>query len=106
MALGLPQRYLVRTFQPYRYLHSCFGSFQVERFPDGLAPLGGDGHDQRRTHPRGLRPEGENLLTPGKWELDGVWPVVDYSHNCDYSLSQGGTGKTLNVLCSTLIYGW
>ena len=54
----------------------------------------------------GFVPKRRLLLTAGEWVLDGVKLTVEYSRNWDYSLNEGGTGKTANGIFSTLTYTW
>ena len=54
----------------------------------------------------GFVPKTRLLLTAGEWVADGVKLTVEYSRNRDYSLNEGGTGKTANGIFSTLTYAW
>ena len=54
----------------------------------------------------GFVPRKRLLLTAGEWVLDGLRLVIEYSHNWDYSTSEGGTGNSANGLFTTLTYTW
>ena len=44
------------------------------------------------------------ILIAGERVLDGLRWVVEYSHNQDYSPTEGGTGRSANGLFTTLTY--
>ena len=54
----------------------------------------------------GFLPRRRLLLTAGEWVLDGVKVAVEYSRNWDYSINEGGTGKSANGVFTTLTYTW
>ena len=54
----------------------------------------------------GFVPKKRLLLTAGEWVLDGVKLAIEHSRNWDYTISEGGTGKTANGLFTTLTYTW
>ena len=54
----------------------------------------------------GFVPKRRLLLTAGEWVLDGVKVAVEYSRNWDYSINEGGTGKSANGVFTTLTYTW
>ena len=54
----------------------------------------------------GFVPKRRLLLTAGEWVLDGVKLAVEHSRNWDYTVKEGGTGKTANGLFTTLTYTW
>ena len=54
----------------------------------------------------GFVPRRRFLVNVSEWVLDGVRLSVEYSHNVDYSLSQGGTGNSANGVFSGITYVW
>lgn len=54
----------------------------------------------------GFVPKRRLLLTFGEWVVDGVRFAVEYSRNWDYSLGDGGTGRTATGIEARLTYAW
>lgn len=54
----------------------------------------------------GFLPKRRLLITGGEWVMDGLRLTVEYSHNWDYSIAQGGTGKSSNGVFTLLTYVW
>ena len=54
----------------------------------------------------GFVPKRRLLLTAGEWVVDGLRVVLELSRDWDYSLSEGGTGKTGSGIATTLTYSW
>ncbi len=54
----------------------------------------------------GFAPKRRFLVSVGEWVLDGVRFSLEYSHNVDYSKSEGGTGNSANGVFSQLTYEW
>ena len=54
----------------------------------------------------GFVPKQRLLLTFGEWVVDGVRFAVEYSRNQDYSIGQGGTGRSTNGVTAQLTYAW
>ena len=52
----------------------------------------------------GFLPKRRLTLTAGEWILDGVKLVVEYSRTIDYSIIEGGTGKSGKGISATLGY--
>jgi hypothetical protein len=54
----------------------------------------------------GFVPRRRFLVSVGEWVLDGVRVAVEYSHNVDYSTSEGGTGESANGVFTMLTLVW
>lgn len=54
----------------------------------------------------GFVPRERLLFTFGEWIVDGVRFSLEYSHNKDYSISRGGTGRASNGIAAMLTYAW
>jgi hypothetical protein len=54
----------------------------------------------------GTVPQKRLALTVGEWVLDNAKIAIEYSHNWDYSVSQGGTGKESHGIFGDLTYNW
>ena len=54
----------------------------------------------------GSVPKRRLTLTAGEWVLDGLKLLIEYSHNWDYDLDEGGTGNTANGVFGSLTYVW
>ncbi len=54
----------------------------------------------------GFVPRRRFLVNVSEWVLDGLKIAVEYSHNVDYSKSEGGTGNSANGVFSTFTYVW
>jgi hypothetical protein len=52
----------------------------------------------------GFLPKRRLTLTAGEWILDGVKLVVEYSRTVDYSLNEGGTGRSGKGIAAALSY--
>ena len=61
-----------------------------------------DGADTRF----GFVPKRRITLTAGEWVLDGLRLVFEYSHDQDYSDTEGGTGNSAHGISATLTYVW
>lgn len=67
----------------------------------GVTALIGD-----EPHRVGAVPRRRLLLTVGEWVADGLRLSVEYSHDLDYSLSAGGSGKSARGIVTSLTYAW
>jgi hypothetical protein len=54
----------------------------------------------------GAVPKRRFLLGVGEWVLDGLRIALEYSYNKDYSVSEGGTGKSSHAVFSLMTYEW
>lgn len=54
----------------------------------------------------GFLPKERMMFTFGEWIVEGVRFALEYSHNRDYAISQGGTGRTANGISALLTYAW
>jgi hypothetical protein len=54
----------------------------------------------------GFVPKRRILVNVSEWVLDGVKFAIEYSHNVDYSKSEGRTGNSANGVLSHLTYVW
>jgi hypothetical protein len=54
----------------------------------------------------GFVPERRLLVSVGEWVLDGLRVAVEYSHNWDYSVKEGGTGNSAHGVFGTFTYVW
>ncbi len=54
----------------------------------------------------GFAPKRRFLVNVSEWVLDGLKFGLEYSHNVDYSKSEGGTGNSANGVFSTFTYVW
>lgn len=54
----------------------------------------------------GFVPRRRFLVNASEWVLDGLRFSIEYSHNVDYSKSEGGTGKSADGVFSGLTYVW
>jgi hypothetical protein len=54
----------------------------------------------------GSLPKDRMLFTFGEWIVDGVRFALEYSRNRDYSIGQGGTGRSTNGVSAMLTYAW
>ncbi len=54
----------------------------------------------------GFVPEKRLSAGVGEWVLDGLRVALEYSHNWDYSIGEGGTGKSADGMFMQLTYEW
>lgn len=54
----------------------------------------------------GFTPRERILFTFGEWIVDGVRFALEYSHNRDYRISEGGSGRSTNGISAMLTYAW
>ena len=54
----------------------------------------------------GFVPEGRLTLTAGEWVLEGTKVAIEYSHNWDYPVKKGGTGREADGVFLGLTYTW
>ena len=54
----------------------------------------------------GFVPESRLILTAAEWVLEGARVLVEYSHNWDYPVSKGGTGRQADGIFVALTYVW
>ncbi len=54
----------------------------------------------------GFVPKRRFLVNVSEWVMDGVRFSLEYSHNVDYSKSEGGTGNSAKAVFSQLTYVW
>ena len=46
------------------------------------------------------------MVTAAEWVLEGGKVAIEYSHDWDYSVSKGGTGKQANGIFLDFTYVW
>jgi uncharacterized coiled-coil protein SlyX len=54
----------------------------------------------------GALPQARLTLTAGEWFLENARLAIEYSHNWDYPVSKGDTGKQSNGVFTALTYDW
>jgi hypothetical protein len=54
----------------------------------------------------GFVPQSRILVTAAEWVLEGGKIALEYSHDWDYPVSKGGTGKQANGFFLDLTYVW
>jgi hypothetical protein len=54
----------------------------------------------------GFLPRERILFTFGEWIVDGVRFSLEYSHNRDYGINKGGSGRSTNGVAAMLTYAW
>jgi hypothetical protein len=54
----------------------------------------------------GFVPQSRLTLTAGEWVLEGTRIALEYSHNWDYSIGKGGTGRQADGVFVQLTYAW
>jgi len=54
----------------------------------------------------GFVPQRRLTLTAGEWVLEGTRIQLEYSHNWDYSVAKGGTGRQADGIFFNLSYVW
>jgi hypothetical protein len=54
----------------------------------------------------GALPQARLTLTAGEWLLENARLAIEYSHNWDYSVGKGGTGKQSDGFFTALTYNW
>ncbi len=69
----------------------------------GLAGVTGTGTPSTRV---GTLPQYRMSLTYGEWLLESTKLAIEYSHNWDYPVSQGGTGKQADGFFISLTYNF
>jgi uncharacterized coiled-coil protein SlyX len=54
----------------------------------------------------GALPQGRLSVTAGEWFLENAKLAIEYSHNWDYPVSKGGTGRQSDGVFTALTYNW
>jgi len=73
------------------------------RTSDLAGVIQGSGASQVRT---GALPQARLTVTGGEWFLENARLAIELSHNWDYAVSKGGTGKQANGFFIALTYNW
>jgi hypothetical protein len=70
----------------------------------GLAgAIQGSGTTQTRV---GALPQARLTITAGEWFLENTRLAIEYTHNWDYSVGKGGTGRQADGVFMALTYNW
>jgi hypothetical protein len=54
----------------------------------------------------GFVPESRLTLTAAEWVLDGLRVAIEYSHNWDYPIAKGATGRQADGVLLDFTYQW
>jgi len=54
----------------------------------------------------GTLPQRRLTVTLGEWVVDSAKVAIEYSHNWDYSVSKGGTGREADGVFVAFTYNW
>jgi hypothetical protein len=54
----------------------------------------------------GFLPQSRVSITAGEWVLENTKLAIEYSHNWDYPVAKGGTGKQADGFFIALTYNW
>jgi hypothetical protein len=54
----------------------------------------------------GFVPQSRILVTAGEWVLEGLKISLEYSHDWDYSVAKGGTGRQADGIFLDITYNW